>query len=194
MTLTLSKDKNIIELARIMQVVEKTQEELNNVVDLVNGIDVKRLSEIIRICKSGLSFTHIYSEKTTYSCSGTNYRSDDIEYQSDDAKGFIVADYYEYENKHSQGRNYTKLDLYLLPDLSFREYRTKANQSYWQDSSDTYTKEYVGTLTIEEVVEGWDVDEIVSSIKNGLEKRLENLGTRTKSQTKRLESLQKLTV
>jgi len=194
MTLTLSKDKNIIELARIMQVVEQTEKELKSIELVVNSIDVDRLTEIVRICKSGLSYKRIYTEKITYSRDGNNYRTDDITYAEQSLKGCYL-DYRENkENKYNTGREEEEIQLWIMQDGSWQEWSYCCSISYYQGHSNSHTRKFIRNLTTDQVVAFWDTNDVINGIRNALEIRLSNLGDRSKSQKTRLEKLKQLQV
>jgi len=194
MTLTLSKDKNIIELARIMQVIETTEKELKEIEFTVNSIDVNRLTEIVRICKSGLSYKRIYTEKITFNQDGNKIRLDEVTYSNQDVKGCYLDYLDNKENKYGTGRTEEEIQLWLMQDGSFQEWSYCCSISYYQGDSNSHTRKFIRTLTTDQVVAFWDTNDVITGIRNALEIRLSNLGDRSKSQKTRLEKLQQLQV
>lgn len=105
-------------------------------------------------------------------------------------KGILIDQIELKEEKGQYGRNTEYRELFLLSDGNFKVFYYNEEISFFQDDSNTYTRE----ISKYQELDQFDFDNITKNIIKALEKRLEDLGDRTKEQKKRLEKLEALKV
>ena len=179
-------------LQSIMDQIEVTEKELDEVVEQVEKIDVERLQKVITITKKGIFFYRIWSKCNSHNCNNC-YCPNTYEYT--EFKGYRVA----FEDNGSRRGNTDKTvrekELFLLEDGNFATFEYVGDFDFWQNAWNHEKRELIENgLTVEDVVPFWNVDEIIENIQEALTKRLKRLGERTKTQQRRIEKLKELQI
>jgi len=173
----------LTKLENLSKAIEDAQKNFDGVKTELDSLEMSRLQDIINVAKKGLKFEKIYSEKIA------SKHSTDYQY-FEDIKGILI-DQIEIKDKQGQyGRTTNYRELFLLSDCSFKVFYYTEDISYWQDESSTYSRE----ISKYQELNQFNFDNITESIIKALEKRLIDLGDRTKEQKKRLEKLEALKV
>lgn len=180
--LTLSK------LEELTKQIEATETGLKTIENEVLELEKSRLDEVIKIAMKGLKFDKIYSNLREYSSNGFNRQDDDYEYFAE--KGIRVATNRTYTNEQTYNSEYKERELFLLGDGSFKVYYKYSKVAHSQGSQSTYTRE----ISKYQEIEQFEFDTIIMNIMKNLNKRLENLGERTKTQKERLTKIEALKV
>ncbi|MBA1335860.1 MAG: hypothetical protein HPY66_1678 [Firmicutes bacterium] len=166
-------------LREITGKIEEIQAELSRIEAKANDMDKARLDEAISVCMKGLKFEKIYSQHVAKS----RY-ADDYEYL-DGMRGIKLAEKNVKFSSGQYGKDYADRELFLMADGTFKVFYLVADISYWQDQNDVYERQVSKNQDIFQ----FDFDEALENLLKALEKRLINLGERTKAQQARIEKL-----
>lgn len=178
-------------LQGIMNQIEVTEKELDDIIKQVESIDAERLQKVITITKKGIPFHRIWSKCNSHNCN-TCYCPNTYEYT--EFKGYLVASKDNGSSRGNTSRVDREKELYLLEDGSFAEFEYVGDFDFWQNAWNHEKRKLIESgLTVEDI-SLWDADEILNNIEKALSKRLEGLGKRTKAQQERIEKLKGLQI
>lgn len=158
---------------------------------LENETEKNRLDKCAKISQKGIEFSEIYHEVVVYdNCN--NYKDPQFTWfknaEGKDLKGTVICSKPIKNDKNDFGEKSETKELYLMGDGTFKIFINKATWSNRLDEENRYCREFAS----DQDISCFNYDEIIENISKKLEKRLEKLGERNKTQIIRLEKLKKL--
>lgn len=144
-------------------------------------IEGQVIAKLIAETRHGLKYDKIKSEWTNWTRNHAATQS----FFADGRRGLLlysVRDDGHTPNDLTISITVDQDDAYLMSDGSIHLYRWQATVSRYELAVDEHTREFVREMKYSEL----DAEEVAAAIREALEKRLANLGERTKAQRDRI--------
>jgi len=160
-------------LMQINKIEQRLQISHNERID--NYINGKILKEIIDISKNNILFERLIGRKNI-----VDGKPDQITFLS---KYGILVDYKDNSIRKDLSKFITinDIELWLLNDGTFLK-TNKTSRSHIYKSWWGWNRRIIGTIDIIEVIEKWNIDYIIKSIKDNLEKQIVKLNKKNMPQ------------
>lgn len=183
----------IEKIEKLKNEIEEKEKVLNNIETDVIKLEKDRLAKCVEIAKSGLKFLKIYKERITYNNWQYNKSSKVTYFTNSEGKylkGLNICTESISKNENACGGEFEKKHLYLMEDGTFKVFYEEGEWSNIQDDKDIYSK----TIANDQDISCFDYNEIIESIYEKLESRIEKLDEITTRETTRLEKLKELQI
>lgn len=178
-------------MSNLLNEIKNLSSEIENLAERVSAVDteleVKELEQIYKIieeCKGGFKHNKIVKEMISWN-NYNNWIDDEVSYFKE--KGAFLTKYNHYTSRTAHGLEKINYELWLLQNGELKVYKTIREDSNYQDERNDFNRVLVG----DNVLDYFNFEAIVEGIKDALERRLESLEGRTKTQEERLERLNK---
>lgn len=172
-------------LENLMGKVEALSHELTEVEQDLHQKESEALADIVHITKKGLTYQRLVQTKESHNCNGCSHQDRKTYFPE---KGIEIARHEANEENTSAGTT-NETSLYLLEDGTFIKVKKMGKWSRhpgdWNEWHSRILERNIDPL------KDFEFDEIVRGFTYGLEERLENLLSRMKEQSKRLDKLKK---
>lgn len=181
-------DKNIDMLDELMEIASNVitiKTKLNDMEIKINEKELDKIKEVIEKCKGGFKFKKIIEKELTWNDA---YDNDDIEYFQE--KG-VFLDYEIIEEKSFRdgGSTRDRYELWLIENGELLIYISEGQWSNWQNNSNVVERYKAKNQDIMNI---FNMEDVVNGIKNNLLDRMEDLGTRTKTQENRINKFNEM--